>query len=441
MNSETGHTPLPTVRIALPGEGAESHRLRTPHARLVLEGVRRVEPEEEFLLEHLPAAIGARTLIPLVHGAPALAAALAALYPGCAVEVWEPDLHDARLLRDKLAALRNVTVNCTPDMEADGGETVDGGQWTVDGGETGEAAGQPEGSMVSPSTAHRPPSTAHRPPSTAHRPPSTVQSAFLIIRRDSDRLMILDAVERFSSVLPPGSPVLLVLPKKRADDFRQKLGKLLKRFREVARSSNHLLFAGDTLAESVWTPRAARFTASTPAAALELLSRPGVFCHGRPDAGGTALAESVELPPGQKVLELGCGCGTTALLLAAALRQASQEPGRFTLVDSDARAVACAQDNIAANGFADSMETVLDDEYLPALGAYDWFLGNPPYYAGHRICGFFLEVAAAALRPGGTAVVVSKHKEEVRELAEARGFRVIREVKRRGYDVTFCERE
>ena len=401
MNSATDHIPLPTVRISLPGESVECHRLRTPQARIILEGVRRVEPEEEFLLEHLPAAIGTRALIPLVHGAPALAASLATLYPACAVEVWEPDLHAAHLLRDKFTALPNVAVNCTADMEA--------------------AVDQPAGSMVSPSTA--------------------AQSAFLIIRRDSDRLMILDAVERFSSVLPPASPVLIVLPKKRADDFRQKLGKLLKRFREVARSSNHLLFAGDTLAESLWTPRAARFTASTPKAALELVSRPGVFCHGRPDAGGTALAESVELPPGQKVLELGCGCGTTALLVAAALRLDGQDPGRFTLVDADARAVACAQENITNNGFAENMEAVLDEEYLPELGAFDWFLGNPPYYAGHRICGFFLEVAAAALRRGGTAVIVSKHQDEVRELAETRGFRVTRELKRRGYDVTFCERE
>ena len=398
MTADVHHIPLPTVRISLPGEGAESHRLRTPHTRIVLEGVRRVEPEEEFLLEHLPANIGTRTLIPLVHGAPALAATLATLHPDCAVEIWEPDLHAARLLRDKFNALRNITVNCTADMGA------------VADARNGE-------------------------------PETAAQSAFLIIRRDSDRLMVLDAVERFSSVLPPASPVLIVLPKKRADDFRQKLGKLLKRFREVARSSNHLLFAGDTLAASVWTPRAARFTASTPKVALELVTRPGVFCHGRPDAGGTALAESVELPPGQKVLELGCGCGTTALLLAAALRQAGQDPGHFTLVDSAARAIACAQQNIADNGFADHLEAVLDEEYLPELGAFDWFLGNPPYYASHRICGFFLEVAAVALRVGGTAVIVSKHKDEVRELAEARGFRVTRELQRRSYDVTFCERE
>ncbi len=415
---------IPALRITLPGEEIEIHRLRTPQARVQLAGVRRVEPEEEFLLGHLPAAIGTRALIPLVHGAPALPAVVASLHPETRVELWEPDLHDARLLREKLAGLANITVSCSADMEPWGGPAV---------GQSGSpAVGQSDSPTVRP---------LNRPTVSPSDRPTAAQSGFLIIRRDSDRLMILDAVERFGSVLPPGSPVHLVMPKKRADDFRQKLGKLLKRFREIARTSNHLLFTGDTPVESLWTPRAARFTASTPKAALELLSRPGVFCHGRPDAGGTALAESVELPPGQRVLELGCGCGTTALLLAETLRKEGKDPGRYTLVDSDARAVACATDNAAANGFSGCVETVLDDEYLPALGGFDWFLGNPPYYAGHRICGFFLEVAAAALRRGGTAVIVSKHQDEVRELAEARGFRVTRELKRRGYDVSFCERE
>ena len=377
----------PMTEINLAGEG-EAIRLRTPQGVVRITGVRRVEPEEELLLAHLPPLLpGGRALVPLPHGAPALPAVLAAAGPTGTVEVWEPDLHAARLLRAKLAPLANVRVGCTPDPEP--------------------------------------------------APAAAAQAGFLIIRRDSDRLLAFDLLERFSSVLPPASPVWVVLPQRRASDFRPRLIRLLDRLREVARTREHLLLAGQSLAQSVWTPRLCHFRASTPKVALELVSRPGVFCHGRPDAGGTALAECVELATGEAVLELGCGGGTTSLLLAAALRAAGGVPGRLVLVDSHARAVACAQANAAANGFAGQAEVVQDDAYAPAPASFDWFLGNPPYYADQRICDLFLRTAATALRPGGRAAIVSKHGPTVRELAAAHGLRPESSVRRRGYDVDF----
>ncbi len=41
----------------------------------------------------------------------------------------------------------------------------------------------------------------------------------------------------------------------------------------------------------------------------------------------------------------------------------------------------------------------------------DVVVANPPYYAGFRIARFFLETAAAALRPGGRIFVVTKRPE------------------------------
>ncbi len=372
--------------ISLPGEGGP-HRLRGPGGRkLRFEGVRRIEPEEELLLPHLP-VINGRALVPLLHGAPALPATLAALNPGARIEVWEPDMHDARLLRDKFRDLPNITVTCTADPEPD--------------------------------------------------PAAAEHVAFLLVRRDLDRLLALDLLERFSRILPPGSPVLVVMPRKRAPDLRQKMQRLLAGLTDVAHGDGLLLLSGRTRPESFWTPRLCPFTATTPGASAKMVTRPGVFCHGRPDAGGTALAESTEPAGGERILELGCGCGLTSLLLAMELRGRNAPPAHFTLVDSHARAVECARLGIAANGLDEGFQVVHDDMFTPEPGAFDLFLGNPPYYADRRISAFFLDTAFRALRPGGSAVLVSKHEGEIRELAEERGF-TVETRHRRGYAISIC---
>ncbi len=137
---------------------------------------------------------------------------------------------------------------------------------------------------------------------------------------------------------------------------------------------------------------------------VTLTSRPGVFCHGRVDAGTHALLRRLEVGAARRVLDLGCGTGVLGIV--AALRSPE---ARATLIDSYARAVECARRNVAANGVAERCEVVLAADSQWEVGpGFDLVVTNPPYYGNYRISEMFLATAAKALVPGGRLVVVTK---------------------------------
>jgi 16S rRNA (guanine1207-N2)-methyltransferase len=136
---------------------------------------------------------------------------------------------------------------------------------------------------------------------------------------------------------------------------------------------------------------------------ISAISRPGVFSHRQIDPGARALINTMELPPHAKVLDLGCGSGTVAL--AALCRS---EGIRVLGIDSNPRALQCAERGAAANGLT-GLTTALDatGAAVPA-GTFDVVLANPPYFSQYRIAELFLRTAAKALRVGGEALVVTK---------------------------------
>ena len=136
---------------------------------------------------------------------------------------------------------------------------------------------------------------------------------------------------------------------------------------------------------------------------LQVMSRPGVFSHRRIDTGARALIEGMEVRPGNRVLDLGCGSGVVSL--AAAVRA---EDVQVLAIDSNPRAVQCTERGAALNGLS-NIRVVLDaDAVGDAPGCYDLALANPPYFSRYRIAEIFLNGAARALKPGGTVIVVTK---------------------------------
>ena len=84
------------------------------------------------------------------------------------------------------------------------------------------------------------------------------------------------------------------------------------------------------------------------APSLVFLSRPGTFGYGRFDDGARALVETMEIRPGDRILDVGCGCGTNGVIAGL---QAGPD-AKVTFVDSNLRAIALAEHNARASGLA-----------------------------------------------------------------------------------------
>lgn len=132
-------------------------------------------------------------------------------------------------------------------------------------------------------------------------------------------------------------------------------------------------------------------------------SRPGVFSHRHIDPGARALINSMEIRPGMKVLDLGCGAGTVSL---AAAFQA--ENVLVHAVDSNARAIQSLNRGVAKNE-APGITAVLDAEgQSPASDDFDLALANPPYFSNYAIADLFLDTAHRALKPKSKVLIVTK---------------------------------
>ena len=144
--------------------------------------------------------------------------------------------------------------------------------------------------------------------------------------------------------------------------------------------------------------------------------------HGRADTGGVALSEAIEVIPGENILDLGCGAGLIGLALAE--RQRIEKPdhsGSVVLVDSNIRSIECCKENIEVNGF-ENCEAIAADVYETDK-TFDLIVGNPPYFAGQRIGEYFIETAMRYLNPTGRLGIVSKHGEQLAEVAQDFGFK------------------
>jgi 16S rRNA (guanine1207-N2)-methyltransferase len=157
---------------------------------------------------------------------------------------------------------------------------------------------------------------------------------------------------------------------------------------------------------------------------LKLRLAAGVFSARHVDPGSQLLAETADVPPGGRILDLGCGAGTIGLALAAADPRA-----RVVLVDASRPAVELAQENAATNDLT-NVEVSLSDGYAALAGRrFDAVVSNLPAHRGQQIdsgaAERFIAGAPAHLREEGTAWFVA-NKALPYELPASRAFRQVR---------------
>jgi len=166
---------------------------------------------------------------------------------------------------------------------------------------------------------------------------------------------------------------------------------------------------------------------------ISLTSIPGVFAHRRVDQGAQALIEVVEVLPNQKILDMGCGCGSIGIALAKDI------PGvEVYFVDSSARAIYSTDLNCKKMGI-EKYKTVLSDTGIVLENYFDIYTGNPPYFSDFKITQLFLDNAFRSLKLNGVAYIVAKsitwHEENMKlifgncEIITRRGYKIAKSIK------------
>jgi 16S rRNA (guanine1207-N2)-methyltransferase len=136
---------------------------------------------------------------------------------------------------------------------------------------------------------------------------------------------------------------------------------------------------------------------------LALETDSGVFSPGRLDPGTRLLLDSAPPPAAGNLLDLGCGYGPLALVLA------SRAPGAAVwATDVNRRALELCARNAAAAGLGQVRCLPPGDPALP--DSYELIWSNPPIRIGKAALHDLLATWLGRLAPGGAAfLVVQRH--------------------------------
>ncbi len=260
--------------------------------------------------------------------------------------------------------------------------------------------------------------------------PADFQTVLYLPPRGGERELKIDMIEQAFHILRPHGTLVVWSPYDTDPFFPTLLKKIFGRVHAPNLGDDTVLWCqreGDRPRRRHEVAFQARI-ADRPS--CRFISRPGVFSYGRFDNGARALAEIMMVEPGDRVLDIGCGCGTNGVFAA---QQAGTE-GHITFVDSNVRAVALADLNARENGVA-VFQTVASSRVDGFdAGGFDVVLANPPYYAGGAIAQLFIERGSTLLKPDGRFYLVTKQAGDVADLM-METFDHVEAIMHRGYTI------
>jgi 16S rRNA (guanine1207-N2)-methyltransferase len=260
--------------------------------------------------------------------------------------------------------------------------------------------------------------------------PGPFQTVLYPVPRSGERELKIDMVDQAFDLLRPGGQLLVVSPFYPDQFFPGLLKKIYGLVHATQVGSGTVFWCHRDRCRRRRRHEITFHARAGDDLSLPFLSRPGVFAYGRMDEGARALLETMTIDPGDRILDLGCGCGTNGVFAG----RRSGPDGRVVFVDSNVRAVALAELNARANGLAEFQTIASADGAELPVGGFDAALANPPYYAQGTIAQRFIERCQMCLRRGGRLYLVTKQADQVgRLVAESFGRTDVTE--RRGYVV------
>ena len=245
--------------------------------------------------------------------------------------------------------------------------------------------------------------------------PGKFQTVIFPVPLGGERSLKLDMVEQAYHVLAPGGTFVVFSPYDKDDLFADTLKKVFGKTHCPKNATNAVYWSqvGD---EKKRRRHEVNFHVRVDeTTSCNFISRPGTFSYGHFDFGARALIEAAEIRPGDRVADLGCGCGTNGILAA---RKAGPE-GFVAFVDSNLRATALTELNARELGVPHFQTFATPNVEGLANDDFDVVLANPPYFAQLSIARMFIERGKRILKPGGRFYLVSKQIDAIHGMMTA----------------------
>ena len=138
---------------------------------------------------------------------------------------------------------------------------------------------------------------------------------------------------------------------------------------------------------------------------VSLETRRGLFSPEHIDRGTLAMLSHVQIAPGMRIMDLGCGCGVVGIVAA---KIAGEE--NVFMSDADPMAVETARRNAERNGVGGVQVCVSDGFQSVDASGFDLILSNPPYQTDFSVAKGFIEKGFNRLKIGGKLYMVTKRR-------------------------------